>query len=194
MAVIIQSEANTANGGSAQGYLTGTDSSSAADTFYSRRLTQMVVNETFSGTPTVNTFTASTGGAGSASTDATFVLVPGTYRIRGDFVYSRGVDIMVGLYNNTSAAFEVYSGTAEPVIATGIQSSTTIAGNEVCHMDAIILVSTTNKTFSIRHKASTTAQARSLTFCGSPTSMTGANVNGAAAKNLYAILEIIRTA
>lgn len=52
------------------------------------------------------------------STEGTFTLVPGDYRISifaKYFVNSAG-SVMAGLYNITSAAFEVYSGTAEPVL------------------------------------------------------------------------------
>lgn len=197
MALIVQLESNTANGGSAQGYQTGTDSSAAADTFYGRRLTQLLVNESFSGTPTVNTFTASTGGAGAVSTEGTWVLVPGTYRITIDACYSfaqANTSIIAGLYNVTSAAFEVQSGTSEPILATVGNAGNTTGDSPVVHLESIIVVASTNKTYAIRHKASSTTTARSLTMCGTPTSMTGANVNSAAAKNTYCIVKITRTA
>lgn len=199
MAIIVQTESNTVPGGSAQGFISGSDTTSAADTFYGRRLTNMWVNESFSGTPTVNTFTASTGGAGAVSTEGTFVLVPGTYRIAIDAEYILGggvaASVNFGLFNVTSAAFEVYSGTAEPILGTVIASSTSITTNGlVGRLDAIIAVASTNKTFAIRHKASNTSIARSTSFCGVATGMTGANVNSAAAKNTYCIVKITRTA
>lgn len=195
MAIIAQIESNTSDGGSAQGYLSGTDSSSLSDTFYARRLTTMLINESFSGTPTVNTFTASTGGSGASSTAGTFTLVPGTYRVTVNSIYvtnSSNSTIVVGLYNVTSSAFEVYSGGSEPILGTVSSWVNGIYGSSV--IDAKITVASTNKTFQISHKASTQAAARGLTMCGENTAMTGANVNGAAAKNTYCVVKIVRTA
>jgi hypothetical protein len=154
----------------------------------------MWVNESFSGTPTVNTFTASTGGSGASSTAGTFTLVPGTYRITVDAIYvsATGSDgITMGLYNVTSAAFEVYTGTSEPILGTTVGE---LAVQTMIHLDCIITVASTNKTFQLSHKAASTTAARSLTMCGSKTDMTGANVNGAAAKNTYCVVKIVRTA
>jgi hypothetical protein len=197
MAIIVQTESNTTPGGSLQGYLTGTDSSSAADTFYGRRLTNMWVNESFSGTPTVNTFTASTGGSGAVSTAGQFILIPGTYRIFVDSVFSFNAasgSAVIGLYNVTSAAFEVYSGTAEPIIATMFSGGTISSTTSTGRLSAIVTVTSTNKTYELRHKASSTTIGRALTFGGVNTTMTAANVNSAAAKNTYCIVKIIRTA
>lgn len=198
MAIITQTEANTIPGGSAQGFLSGSDTTSATDTFYGRRLTDMWVNESFSGTPTVNTFTASSGGAGAASTEGTFTLVPGTYRITIDAEYIFGgvsASVIFGLYNVTSAAFEVYSGTSEPVIGIVISSASASTTNGlITRLHAIVTVASTNKTFAVRHKASSTTVARATSFCGTATGMTGTNVNGAAAKNTYCIVKIVRTA
>lgn len=194
MALIAQIEANTDNGGSAQGFLTGTDSSSAANTFYGRRLTDMLINESFSGTPTVNTFTASTGGSGSASVEGTFVLVPGSYRITIYARYNPNVagSIVAGLYNVTSAAFEVYAGGSEPILFTTSTTGSLDVGLQV--LDAKIVVATSNKTYAIRHQASNTTIARDKTMCGQPTGISTANVNGAAARNLYCSVKITRTA
>lgn len=194
MAIIAQIEANTANGGSAQGFLTGSDTTSAASTFYGRRLTTMLVNESFSGTPTVNTFTASTGGGGVVSTEGTFTLVPGDYRISifaKYFVNSAG-SVMAGLYNITSAAFEVYSGTAEPVLLESTGTALAI-DYDLRVLEAKITVASSNKTFSIRHEASTTTIARDNQLCGIPTAMTATNVNGAAARNTFCGIKIVRT-
>lgn len=193
MAIITQTESNTSDGGSAQGYLSGTDSSSLADTFYGRRLTNMWVNESFSGTPTVNTFTASTGGAGAASTAGTFTLVPGTYRITIDAVYNIATSgsVIMGLYNNTTAAFEVHTGTSEPITGEVLPAT---AANALTHLEGMITVATTNKTYQISHKISSNTLARATTACGDNTSMTGTNVNSAAAKNVYCIVKIVRTA
>lgn len=187
-AIIVQREANGVNGGSLQGFISGTDSSSAANTFYTRRLTNLLVNES----STVTTFTASSGGAGAASTGGTFVLSPGTYRITIHAVYSASsLDYVVGLYNNTSAAFEVYSGTSEPVVATIAETSG--GPNLSAYVKANITVSSTNKTFSIRHQTSVAGAAQSLSACGAKSASSG-TVNAAAPKNTYCIIEILKTA
>lgn len=191
VAIIIQEENNTINGGSLQGFQNAaSDGVSAADTFYGRRLTNMLVN-----TGAVNSFTASTGGGGSASTAGQFTLVPGTYRIDMTAIYNCGGtagNVIWGLYNVTSSAFEVYTGGAEPILGTSWNS--TVSANEEAQLMAVFTVSTTNKTYEIRHKASNTTVGRRATFGGAPTSMAGANVNSAAAKNLYFIATILKSA
>lgn len=190
MAIITQTEANTVPGGSIDGFLSGS-SSAAADTFFGRRLTNMWVNETVSALVTVDTFTASTGGGGVASTEGTFVLVPGTYRIEVYMTMDTGSNsgtAMFGLYNVTTSLFETYAGTSEPILGQVYSSVFPI----VSRLSASITVTSSNKTFAIRQKASSTTIARSLTFNGVNTGMTGANVNAAAAKNTYCIIKIWR--
>jgi hypothetical protein len=195
MAVIVQTESNTDNGGSIDGFLSGS-SSASADTFYGRRLTNMWVNETVSALQTVNTFTASTGGAGAASTAGQFVLVPGTYRIEISLSYalsSISSSVVAGLYNATSAAFETYAGTSEPILATMQSSVASFPPNDnLIKLSAAVTVSSSNKTFEIRQKAGDTTFGRALTCCGITTGMTGANVNAAAVKNTYCIVQIWR--
>lgn len=199
MAIIVQTETNTTNGGTMDGFLSGS-SSASANTFYGRRLTNMWVNESFSGTPTVNAFSPSTGGSGAASTAGQFTLVPGTYRIFVDASYRLGAEsgasVIFGLYNVTSGVFEVYSGSSppEPIIGTVLAAGDSNIRMATVRLSAIITVSTSNKTYQISQEASSTVQARSLSVCGIATGMTGANVNGAAAKNTYCIVKIIRTA
>lgn len=196
MAIITQTEANTVPGGSIDGFLSGS-SAAAADTFFGRRLTNMWVNETDSGLLTVNTFTASTGGSGAASTEGTFVLVPGTYRMEITCVFGNSsggslADVIWGLYNVTSSAFEVYAGTTQPILGTSSLIAVQEYGNVTSKLSAAITVSSSNKTYAIRQKGSTTGGIRDLEFGGTPTGMTGANVNAAAAKNTYTTIKIWR--
>lgn len=196
MAVITQTEGNTQSGGSIDGFLSGS-STATADTFYGRRLTNMWVNETVSGLLAVNTFTASTGGAGSASTEGTFVLVPGTYRIAVKAIYDLGTsgantNVVMGLYNVTSAAFETHSGTSEPIIGTISKADNVTEITDDIVLKAAVTVSSSNKTFAIRAKCSDATVAQGLNFQGRNTTMTGANVNGAAVKNTYLIIRILR--
>lgn len=195
MAVIVQTEANNTSGGSIDGYLTGS-SSASADTFYGRRLTNMWVNETVSTLQTVSSFTASTGGSGAASTAGQFVLVPGTYRIEISIVCmptALSDSVVIGLYNATSAAFETYAGTTQPILAVVRAVGTQFPGNDqLVKITAAVTVSSSNKTFEIRQKAGTTTSARDNTLGGINTGMTTANVNGAASKNTYCTITIWR--
>lgn len=195
MALITQTESNTTHGGSIDGFLSGS-STATADTFYGRRLTNMWVNETVSGLQAVNTFTASTGGAGSASTAGQFVLVPGTYRV---FIWCRfehtfvGANALFGLYNATTSLFETYSGTSEPIVSTPTgPTSGSMSHSRHGVIVASITVTSSNKTFEIRQKGSDASDIQAVTFCGSATGMTGANVNAAAAKNVYTTVKIWR--
>lgn len=190
MAIIVQTEANTVPGGSIDGFLSGS-SSASADTFYGRRLTNMWVNETVNTLQTVNTFTASTGGSGAASTEGTFTLVPGTYRIEVAMIVDMGGAggaATMGLYNVTATAFETYAGTTEPILATASGQAIPF----ILKLSAAITVASSNKVFALRQKAGTTGIARALTFNGTNTGMTGTNVNSAAAKNTYCIIKIWR--
>jgi len=188
LAIIVQQESNTSPGGSALGFLTGTDSTSAADTFYGRRLTDMLLNENSA----VSSFTPSTGGTGVASTAGQITLVPGTYRIEVNAIYGRSTDVIWGLYNVTDGAFEVYTGGSTPILGTVFRT----VGNNNCQMTLLagFTVVSSNKTFEIRHKGADSADSRALTFCGNPTTMTTANVNTTAALNLYCVIKILKTA
>lgn len=198
VAYILHDEANTVNGGSAQGFQSGPDTTSNPDTFYGRRLTAMPVNQTVATLLTVNTFNAATGGGGSASVAGNFVLVPGTYRITAWMTYCAGTatgDVVWGLYNTTSAAFEVDSNTTVPILGNTVPRGAgglSPDSNFVSGFDAHVTVISTNKTYEIRHKGTSTGMVRPLTFCGNPTSMTGANVNAGAARNTYGVIQIIR--
>lgn len=192
VAIITQTQLNLTVGGSIDGFMSGV-SAATADTFYGRRLTNMWVNETVNTLQTVDTFTASTGGGGVASTAGQFILVPGTYRIVGWFSYDLSTfsqSVVFGLYNATDAVFESYSGTTEPIIGSAVSTSAQYAQGGF--LNCGITVSGSNKTFEIRQKATPSGLAQSLTCCGINTGMTGANVNAAAAKNTYAIIKIWR--
>lgn len=213
MALIVQREANGVNGGSPRGYLTGTDSGIASNTFYGRRLTHLLINENDSlGVPTVNTFTASTGGTAAVSTEGTFVLVPGTYRIKAELLYNststteRWVGAVAGLYNTTAARFEYHrttggSGT-EPIISTVFSSNVNQGVNTAVHIgetSIYIAPADGNQTYAIRHALiMSTGTLPDLyafnTFCGRfPSSLT-ASVNGSAAQMQYAAISIKRVA
>lgn len=207
MAIIVQREANTVPGGSLRGFLTGTDSGGQAGTFYGRRLTNMIINESSGGVPTVSSFTASTGGNNAVSTAGQFVLVPGTYRISVRAVYNGLVGVnsttfIMGLFNVTSNAFEVYSGDTTPILGTPSFTSagSNALGNQMFIIEAGFTVSTTNKTFSLQHEGRdaasppTSTNVNSLFACGYPTTMTGANVNSAAAQNTYCWIKLLKTA
>lgn len=196
-AIIVQTESNTANGGSAQGYQSGgNDVTSAADTFYGRRLTHMRVNETVSALTAVSAFTASTGGGAASSTAGTFALVVGTYEINIVAVYktTTGANsaIVMGLYDNTNSLFAKYSGTPVAILATVRKNNTLNNENQIIKLRGFLTVSGGTTTYQLSHKFESTSVARDDTICGSPTSMTGANVNGAAATNTYCVIEITR--
>jgi hypothetical protein len=202
MAIIIQREANATPGGTIQGYLSGTDSSGVANTFYGRRLTTLVCNESSSGIPTVSSFTASTGGTAAASTPGQFVLIPGTYRIRGRFVFysvNANTSFLCGLYNFTTSLFEChYDGVSNniPILSNVASIDTGSTGQNIfASFDARVLVTSTNKTFQIMQECSGNTPARSLSACGAISgTLTTANVNSATATLEYGSLTILRTA
>jgi hypothetical protein len=203
MAIIVQRESNALPGGSIQGWVSsGPDTTAAANTFYPRRLTNMVCNESANAVATVSSFTAASGGGGAASTGSTFTLIPGTYRIRGRFVFyanSAGVSFLCGLYNTTTSLFEChYDGASNniPVLSNPVSVENATTGqNLIAGFDARILVSSTNKTFQISQECSGSTPGRALAACGAISgTLTTANVNSAAATLEYASVTILRTA
>lgn len=203
MAIIIQRESNALPGGSIQGWVTGgPDTTAAANTFYPRRLTNMVCNESANAVATVNTFTPSSGGGGIGSTGSTFQLVPGAYRIKGRFVFysdSANASFLCGLYNTTTSLFEChYDGASNniPILSNPVSVGTATTGqNLIAAFDARVLVSSSNKTFQISQEASGTTPGRSLNACGAISgTLTTANVNSAAATLEYGSVTILRTA
>lgn len=198
MAVIVQKEANGADGGSIDGYLSGS-SSATADTFYGRRLTHNLFNES----STLVSFTASTGGSGAASTAGQFVLAPGTYRIRGFFTFNNDGNVgayLCGLYNVTDARFEYHRTTGgagtDPILSTIMRGGGSDNANMVASIDTGFEVTSSNKTFEIRQKIAAAANTvpRDLSCCGKSEAATNANVNGASAPYYYAYITILKTA
>ena len=197
-AYIVQLENNTTPGGSADGFLSGL--STAVDgTFYGRRLTSMLVNETVASLQTVNAFTASTGGSGVASTPGTFDLEVGEYEINIVITHrvgtSDGGNIIFGLYDADASLFAVHSGTNVPILGeVATQQITADAGNIASRLRGYLSVTGSTTTYQIMQKAtnSGTNASASLLFGGNPTTMATANVNGAAASNIYTLVEIIR--
>ncbi len=203
MAIIVQREANNVVGGSIDGVLSGT-STASANTFYGRRLTNMLCNESANGVPTVvspSGFTASTGGTSAVSTAGTFQLVPGTYRIRGTFLFNSvtaSASFLCGLYNATTALFEChYDGASNniPILGTVVSSNALVRTNMMSTFEARILVSSTNKTFQIMQETADTTVGQALKCCGDIAgTLTTANVNSAAAGLEYGRVTILRTA
>lgn len=191
LAIIVQREANGVPGGSIQGIITGTDSTAASNTFYARRLSSILVNES----STVTTFTPTVGGTvGTApSVAGSFVLSPGDYRVTISATYQASSGFfMFGLYNVTSAAFEVYSGTSDAVVST--VSSTAGTANVLGVLDAKITVSSSNKTFSIYQQTNVGGgggAGRALTACGLNGTYTG-TVLGAAPLQTYCVIKILK--
>lgn len=193
LAIIVQREDNTIPGGSIDGIRVSTASTASASTFYGRRLTDMLVNEQFSvGNNTVQTFTASTGATTSTSTAGTFTLASGTYRVSVSGLYNlqSSHNVIIGLYNVTAAAFEVYDTDSSPILGT------VIFGNNLVNVQSIITEAAftvaTPSTYQIMQACSSTASARAFSFCGDHTTMTATNVNGAAAKNTYCMVKILK--
>lgn len=155
-------------------------------------------------------FSASIGGAAintSGSQSGThramnpgyFILVPGTYRLMMWMTYygiAADCAVQWGLFNVTSNIFEVYSGTGVAILSQAEPRGTSSPvpnSNFLSCIECNVRVTSVAKTYQIRHKSGgNTATARSNNFCGDPVSMTGANVNGSAARNTYGLIQIIR--
>lgn len=209
MAVIVQRESNGVNGGSPRGYLTGTDSGAAVNTFYGRRLTHLLVNES----STVQSFTASTGGAGAVSTAGQFVLTPGTYRIRAVLEYGSidlgttgTLSIAAGLYNTTAGRFEYHNTTGgvgtDPIVST-LSTTKSISGGthnniplEIAETSIYISAPSGNQTYEIRHAFHSTVPSISSHngFGGLTNTNLTVSVNGSAVQNVYAQIVIKKVA
>jgi len=190
---------NTLPGGSIMGQLSGTDSTSADDTFYPRRLNQMLINES----TTVVSFvpsTAATNAAASASENK-FELAPGSYRTTIRLVYcgdgASSYGIAFGLWNVTSSAFEVYAGTSVPICGTPVKISSADSVNVVAALECAFTVSTTNKFYQIMQKCSghgSSQGGRFISTGGKIDLMTGANVNAEKTRQTFAFVKILKTA
>lgn len=198
MAILVQSESNTQTGGSIQGYLTGTDSGSAADTWYPRRITSIAVDA--DGIVTGHSYAGS--GSGAASSGS-FDLGSGHYRITaraGFYSSANSVNFAIGLYNSTDSVFETYTGSSGtipiigmPVYCSSPSSGTVQGPNMYAEMEGDFTITGT-KTYKIYQKCSDQTAARQLNCCGKNTSMTGANVNSSAMRNVYMFVKIIKVA
>jgi hypothetical protein len=194
LAIYVQREDNTIPGGSIDGIRATTASTANANQFYGRRLTDMLVNEAFSvGNNTVKSYVVSSGSTTSTSTPGTFTLAAGTYRISVDATYnlaSAADSVIMGLYSVTGSAFALYSTDSSPILGT------TIFGNNGINVTSRIVEAAltvgSDTTYQINHACSATGSGRALSFCGKNTSMTAANVNNAAAKNIYCQVKILR--
>jgi hypothetical protein len=198
MAMILQEEANGVPGGSAQGYISGTDSSSLANVMYGRRLTKMTVNQS----STVTTFTASTGGSSAVSTAGQFVLAPGTYRIDATFVFGSvsgngGINAAIGLYNVTNAQFQLddgSGGTPSPMLAT-VASGNSGTFNVECSLIGRFVVAGAANTFQFNQAGSTNGEVRDAAanrFGGIARGISATIVNGAAPLERYAVVKILK--
>ncbi len=198
MAIITQREANTVNGGSIQGYISGTDSTAAAVTWYARRLTTLLSDPD----GIITTFTAAGSGANTTSFGS-FELAPGIYRITAYLTYRNDTtttseSFAAALWNHTDSVFEKYNGGSDYIVSTiGLGSSVnTFSGpNITLVMEAEWEVLGFNKTFYIMQQASDATAAKNKNCCGTGgplTSTTTGGINSAAIPFVYAFLKILK--
>ncbi len=195
---------NTLPGGSIMGQLSGTDTTSADDTFYPRRLNQLLINES----TTVVSFVPSTAAtsAAASTSENKWELSPGSYRTTiylvfcGDGASSYG--IAFGLWNVTTSAFEVFAGTSVPILGTPVKISSADSVNVVAALDCAFTVSTTNKFYQIMQKCSghgSSQGGRFISTGGKIDLMTTANItlpSGGPEKTrqTFAVIKILKTA
>jgi|GEM_PF-5296390 len=199
IAIMYQEEANTVNGGSIAGWLSGTDNTSTNNTFYPRRLTTCPTNQS----ATLSFFTASTGGSLAASTGGQFVLPAGTYRIKAALTFgvpANPAGYIFGLWSVTGSVFQLDdnsgpAGGGSPIIGMVPYSNMATNGNFIGYLEGRFVVSGSPVTFEIMQAvAGVSNEGRNKTTCGTPSGLTGsgAQVNGAAAKERYAVVEILK--
>lgn len=186
--LIAQKEANGANGGSIDGFLTGT-SAASANTFYGARLTHVLQDAD----SIVTTFTASTGGGGVASVEGTFALAAGTYRITitKPLQVSTGVWAIYGLYNVTDSAFATYAGGSVPIVSQPVGTNGTSATIPSYKMEGRFTISGT-KTFALRQTCSGAATAQALTFGGRSYGGGTPTINGSAPEEIFTLVKILK--
>lgn len=156
------------------------------DTFYIRTLNTMEVNQN-----SIVTDFSSNG----------FTLGVGTYRITATIIWNpvdAGAAIIgttIGLYNNTSAAFEVYDGGTEPILGSAGKASAvglTESLNIPLTIEAVFSVAAPS-VYTIRQKGSVQAGVRGSNFCGiNDQCSTNSNVNGSKSNNYYALVKILK--
>lgn len=199
MALLAQIEPNTNQGGSIAGVMTGTDSSSTASTFYTRRLTTLLMNES----ATVLSTSLST--AGSTGSSGSFTLIPGTYRIEADLTFNltgttgSTQSFVVGLYNETASRFEYHNSTTTPIVASSayqqLPASGTIGTSShtvSCRINTAFSVVSVNSAYHIAQAMLDTTNGRALFCCGQNTGITGTIVNSVAPSNMYAFVKLLR--
>lgn len=191
LAIMYQEENNGAAGGSIDGFLSGT-STAIVTTAYGRRLTLNPVNQS----STLVSFAASTGGSGAVSVAGQWVLSPGTYRIRGWFVFNTNgtsTGVQVALYNFTNSAVQTDDGSS-PIVGMAFEDSTGTTANITVYLNGRFTVATSNNTFQINQYGlpASSSGIRNLNFCGRPTGSSQTLINGAAAKQRYATIEILK--
>lgn len=203
VALIIQQEAAANSGGTASGVLdvTGTE---VANTFYTRRLTDIVRND-----GNFVTFTPTTGGTGGTPpSGGTFQLPAGTYKISIDATFYLQNDIlgsssaMMGLFNVTGSPpypAETYFGGSIPIIGTPIfleQGATADVStmNHKSHIECDITFTGSPRTYAIRHQGTLQADVRGTRFQGFRYTASTAQVNGAAPPQHFCSVRIVKTA
>lgn len=192
IALMVHKEANGVKGG----FLNPAGSGASADTFYARKLNTLLVNQD----SIITSFDA---------VAYTFTLSPGTFRINVRAVFnpspvtipSTGImGYCLGLYNVTSAQFEVQDAGTIPILATTgnttIDGSGRVDSNRIAKLSGRVRVTASNKTYQIRHKTNAAGASgnwdEEQTLCGFPDQMSGANVNGAAANQYYMVVSVRR--
>lgn len=206
IAIIVQKETNAINGGSAQGYISGTDSTAQADTFYPRRLTHELSDADGFVTlnaPGTNIRGSSVGDGTATASWGTFTVAAGTYRISADIVFrcenaAANVSFIAGLYNLSTSLMQVHAGGAgtDPILSTLVSNTSTAStksSNMIARMEGVFTLGGTNN-LAIYHKCSNATAAQDKACCGlgnaSLTSTT--NLAGVAAPFYYTHIKLLK--
>lgn len=189
LAIMYQEENNGAVGGSIDGFVSGT-STAVVTAAYGRRLTLNPVNQS----STLVSFTASTGGGGVVSTAGQWVLNPGTYRIRAWLMFqatAANTGAQIALYNVTNSAVQVDDGSS-PIVGLAYNDNASSDTNLLAFLNGRFTVTGGNNTFQINQYGLGQTAIRNLNFCGRPSGSAQTLINGAAAKQRYATIEILK--
>lgn len=194
IAIMYHEEANGAVGGSIHGY-TGTNdtggSGSVVGTAYGRKLTSNPTNQS----STLSSFTASTGGGSSPATGGQWQLPAGTYRIRAWLMFQTVVastGVQIALYNVTNSAVQLDDGGSAIVGLACTDLAGVAEANMTVYLNGRFVVSGSPQSFQIYQWGTPQTAIRSQNFCGRPTGVTATLVNGAAALQRYATIEILK--
>lgn len=176
-AILSDLKANATDGGAL-------NAAGVVDTFYER---------------TIQTRESDAGGITAVAANA-FTLQTGTYRISVSCVWNpidagaAVVGTTIGLWNNTDGVFEVYAGTAEPILGLAQKACTAgnnEAGNIIIPLEGRFTIAAGPKAYKIMQKASVQAALRGVNFCGMQDQCTtNLNVNGAKSKNRYLLIKL----